>query len=345
MNFLLFIYFYCSTIHSFLIWPFYNNNNITLNNNTLSNNTTIEGTIEGTKESSSFWDYFNKKKSNRQLKLAPFSVIEEAKYYAHYAGAAYCKDISTIKQWNCDLHCKLNPNQTVQIIDLFENKSIKTRSFIALNEIEKKIIISFRGSNQFHNFISDFKLFKLNYQLVEAYNGTKSDNKNNIRIHRGFFQCSESLKKNITLSLKKLYSKDSKYKDYHIILTGHSLGGSMAVLAALYLKQEFDLNSNDLSVYTYGQPRIGNSNFVNLIQQNQLKIIRVTNRNDPIPHSPPAILGFHHHGNELYISDPKTTILCNDDLKEDPMCSASRSYLLNLNMHLKVWNIPMGTYC
>jgi hypothetical protein len=43
-----------------------------------------------------------------------------------------------------------------------------------------------------------------------------------------------------------------------IILTGHSLGGALAVLAAHELQRELGLPSEHLSVYTFGAPRTGN---------------------------------------------------------------------------------------
>jgi len=47
----------------------------------------------------------------------------------------------------------------------------------------------------------------------------------------------------------------SLHQDAKIMLTGHSLGGAVSVLAAAYLQQTYD---NVECLYTMGQPRVGN---------------------------------------------------------------------------------------
>lgn len=50
----------------------------------------------------------------------------------------------------------------------------------------------------------------------------------------------------------------SLYRNSKIILTGHSLGGALSVMAAAYLQ---NLYNNVLCLYTLGQPRVGNDKF------------------------------------------------------------------------------------
>lgn len=47
---------------------------------------------------------------------------------------------------------------------------------------------------------------------------------------------------------------NTKYPHKKIYITGHSLGGALALFAAV----ELSLNYTVTAVYTYGQPRVGN---------------------------------------------------------------------------------------
>lgn len=53
------------------------------------------------------------------------------------------------------------------------------------------------------------------------------------------------------------------HRDAKLIVTGHSLGGAMAVLCALDLKE---LHGKIDYLYTFGQPRVGNQKFANFLQ-------------------------------------------------------------------------------
>jgi triacylglycerol lipase len=48
-----------------------------------------------------------------------------------------------------------------------------------------------------------------------------------------------------------------KYPTAEIFVTGHSLGGALAVLAAVDIKHNISPES-EVILYTYGQPRVGN---------------------------------------------------------------------------------------
>merc|ERR1712151_1114241 len=80
-----------------------------------------------------------------------------------------------------------------------------------------------------------------------------------------------------------------------------SLGGAMAALAAFDL---VDTNYRVSRVYTYGQPRIGNKDWVSGFNHRMMNVayFRVVDYKDPIPHLPPSTwpLSFWHPGPQVF---------------------------------------------
>jgi putative lipase involved disintegration of autophagic bodies len=87
--------------------------------------------------------------------------------------------------------------------------------------ITNSIITSFRGSSNTKNWVEDFVFFKTPYYV---------DGCNDCEVHRGFLACYNSLRVEINNYLPVMVEK---YPNAKIIVTGHSLGGAIAVLAAV----------------------------------------------------------------------------------------------------------------
>lgn len=83
------------------------------------------------------------------------------------------------------------------------------------------------------------------------------------------------------------------HRDAKIYITGHSLGGAIAVLAAPDVKETFV--GSLAEVLTFGQPRVGNSEFANWYS-GQFTNERVIHYGDLVPHVPPQANGFWHGG-------------------------------------------------
>ncbi|MBW2725936.1 MAG: lipase family protein [Deltaproteobacteria bacterium] len=94
--------------------------------------------------------------------------------------------------------------------------------------------------------------------------------------------------------------------DKRIWLTGHSLGGSLATLAAMRL--DMDEGVEVEGVHTFGQPMVGNFEFKQLYIERFLaqRTWRWALEGDPIPFYPgggfgPLKLGYHHVGRSVSI--------------------------------------------
>jgi hypothetical protein len=75
--------------------------------------------------------------------------------------------------------------------------------------------------------------------------------------------------------------KDSSYVAKKVFLTGHSMGGAFAILAAAKLKSS---GMRIAAVYTYGAPRVGNRKFA---ESYKPRHYRIEHGNDIVPHLPP----------------------------------------------------------
>ena len=84
-----------------------------------------------------------------------------------------------------------------------------------------------------------------------------------------------------------------------VSVCGHSLGGAMAHLFALYIS---DVLSNTVKLYTYGSPRVGGWSFNKVWNDNKIEAYRFRNNNDVVPGVPFAIMGYKHVGELCYIN-------------------------------------------
>ena len=77
------------------------------------------------------------------------------------------------------------------------------------------------------------------------------------------------------------------------MITGHSLGGALAVMAAAHLHNKYKMVEY---LYTQGQPRVGNDKFAQFMTQLIPNIYRIVHYADQVPHVPQSVLGFKHSG-------------------------------------------------
>ena len=142
-------------------------------------------------------------------------------------------------------------------------------------------VISCRGTepSQLKDITADLKFWRID----PAGTGQK--------VHSGFWSEAFSLFPKIIRNLPD----DSK----PLAITGHSLGGAMAVImAGFLLKSGYDVKE----LYTYGQPRVGNKQFCKRIEAG-CNWQRFVNNNDIVPRVP-LKMGrlFHDGGNLNYIN-------------------------------------------
>ena len=119
--------------------------------------------------------------------------------------------------------------------------------------------------------------------------------------HHGFWESWLGQRKPVLHILTRLHAQNP---DYRIAIVGHSLGGAIATLAAGDIRTLGTWWSDNVELYTYGSPRVGNTATVRFLSQqstNGNKSYRVTATHDPIPRVPFTSLGYQHTSPEYWI--------------------------------------------
>lgn len=96
--------------------------------------------------------------------------------------------------------------------------------FVAIDDVNKAIVLSFRGSVSLSNWIGNINLEFNDFQPCDG-----------CRVHAGFLTSWNDAKDRVKAALQQ--AKASK-PNYSIIFTGHSLGGAISTLAAAELRQQ-----------------------------------------------------------------------------------------------------------
>lgn len=202
----------------------------------------------------------------------------------YYSAASYCA-YDTLDLWTCGTPCLENPG--IEKVYRLYNLAKATFGFAGYNNATNEIIFGFRGTNG-----ADFKNWATNLDsTMIPYPGVAG-----ARIHSGFYEAYSDIKSQVHEAFKVLVAENPTAR---IFLTGHSLGGALAVVAAIDLKETFN-PSNKMTLYTYGQPRVGDDDLSDHIFSlfNENNYFRVVNYDDTVPHNP--IYQFRHAGTEVW---------------------------------------------
>ncbi|KAI8109047.1 hypothetical protein M9435_005463 [Picochlorum sp. BPE23] len=136
------------------------------------------------------------------------------------------------------------------------------------------LVISFKGTASHQNVKTDLDFIKVvhppkrSVTVLGGFKGLK-EIKSTPRVHRGFYDAWVGNGYNEKVLEKVQSFLSSRRKDtsdeIKIHISGHSLGGALASLCAIdvyTLLQAENLSATDcISVYTFGQPRVGNRAF------------------------------------------------------------------------------------
>ncbi|KAK7295830.1 hypothetical protein RJT34_18742 [Clitoria ternatea] len=160
----------------------------------------------------------------------------------------------------------------------------------------RDIVITFRGTVTNQEWISNL-MSSLTPAMVDPHNPRPE-----VKVESGFLSlytshesssrfglgsCREQLLSEVSRLMKKYKGENNELS---ISLAGHSMGSALALLLA-YDIAELGLNNHKvpLTVFSFGGPRVGNSEFKERCEELGVKVLRIANVNDPITKLPGVV--------------------------------------------------------
>ncbi|KAJ7879387.1 Alpha/Beta hydrolase protein, partial [Mycena leptocephala] len=167
----------------------------------------------------------------------------------------------------------------------------RTQGFVARDDKRGEIAVSFRGTFNLKDAVTDARAWLTPFDLP----GIAKDPK--IRVHKGFLLPYKDVSDDVRTIVK---NELKSFPTYRIVVTGHSLGGAIASIAALSLKTEFPHTT--LQLDTFGQPRVGTKNFARHVENTigVENIFRAVHNLDGVPMVPR--IAYEHFATEYWQS-------------------------------------------
>ncbi|KAL5119540.1 hypothetical protein ACEQ8H_002605 [Pleosporales sp. CAS-2024a] len=222
----------------------------------------------------------------RSISASQLSTLE---LMAQYAAAAYCSS-NYASSPGAPIECAGGTCPEVQTADAVStieysesNTSTDVTGFVAIDNTNKLIVVSFRGSTNIASWITDLDFVTTDTDICSACTA-----------HEGFWNSWLDARNLVNPAVQQAAST---YPDHQIVVVGHSLGAAIATLAAASLRNA----GYTVALYNYGSPRVGGTAISSYITNQPGGNYRVTHMNDPVPKLPTLLMGFVHISPEYYI--------------------------------------------
>lgn len=240
-----------------------------------------------------------------------------------YVKSASCNSYE-VSRWTCPTCNAHVPSSNLAWVAAYDFKGLK--GFVGYDEAKRQIVVSLRTAERPQQWIDTLSANNVTYPPC---GGACRINSEILDTWRGI---GPAMGEAIRRIAKQFGAKGSS-----ILLTGHGLGGAVAVLIALDFVDSVEYKENvfrGFDLYTFGQPRIGDAGFVTYATRKLpfARQQRITHRSDPFPMRPSPADGYRHLLREVYYKGGNTTAdetiwrECNDNEKtEDATCSAQHT--------------------
>jgi len=202
----------------------------------------------------------------------------------------------------------------------------------------REVVIAFRGTSDILDVLTDVNFVQT--PLEQGFNGQKSDDER--KVHSGFFAAAAAVSRRVKELL--VSATAGTPGDWTLLITGHSLGGALAQLMATELVGSVDVSRGfkakddgslfgmakrafaqtkqsfpgmelpkwaSVSLYTYGAPRVGNSQFAAYFETlfADREAYRIVNDRDIVARLPRsgtvagAVLDYEHVGKTVLVAE------------------------------------------
>lgn len=216
------------------------------------------------------------------------------------------------------------PTSGFVVTEVIHTMIYDTTGYIGYLPSDSSIYVVFRGTEDVRNWMADLDIFKTEYTSYPDCDCYVAD---------GFYGAEQLVISDIIDQVTQL---KAKFPSYSVKVTGHSLGAALALLTAMDL-----LNSGfDVSLYNFGQPRVGDDDFSAFVKS-KLQTWRVTHAADVVPHVPFTSFGYYHVCTEIF-EDVDGNLKTCDSSCEDPTCSDQYAFSdTNVDDHLIYLGLPV----
>lgn len=235
-----------------------------------------------------------------------------------------------------DLVQKVIPGKKIQFFAAGEIEGGKfhdesTQMLWAEHRTEPVVIIGFRGTEIYEaaDIVADLKIIRND---IPGYGAA----------HRGILNAYKGVEKQLKAKLEA-----ESGRGLQIWVTGHSLGGALASIASTTILEHLkeDKSYSFKGVYTFGQPRVGNVDFVAALENgydsHDFYAMRFRHGDDIVTQLPWQWLGYHQVGKLMHLRgegdlDFKPLIQDPGDTTEAGGTFADHS--VHKNYHRRIWN-------
>lgn len=148
------------------------------------------------------------------------------------------------------------------------------------------VVLAFRGTTSVANVQSDLKIWSTKHQPARKHKGGAQF----VKVHAGFYEAYTwgGYSERLMAALREVVAGFSSPTGHHFYVTGHSLGGALAALAAHDIVQGANaFEGANVHVYTFGAPRLGNGAWKAEYLDTVPDTWSLINDQDPVPRLPP----------------------------------------------------------
>jgi triacylglycerol lipase len=191
--------------------------------------------------------------------------------------------------------------------ETIENRETGTRILIC--ESPDAIVFAFRGTCDIQNWLTDLDVLQTGYPMLDW---------GACRVHLGFWRAFLSVRDQLWKWIgERIPSSSILRPPSSVFFTGHSLGGALAMLGAHRFWRGIGIRP---TVYTFGQPRVGNREFARCYDQDlRDRTWRVIHANDIVARIPFEMGRYWHAGREAFFgAASQPPLICPTALEHVP---------------------------
>ena len=257
---------------------------------------------------------------------------EMLSYYSWFASYGYCEDID-VPLFCCKNYIQFFTEKWIIVSETSTTDYYNYNFVLWRSDEYKKYIIAFPGTR---NSILELLNEAVNIKLVD-YDGID----NGIKVVNYFYKVTKEIK-DLIFSPENLKDIEA-HPGYQIILTGHSLGASVASLI-LYegINKNYISQMNNPALISFGMPRTGNEKWVIDFNFKIKNVLRVVRDGDIVASLPYLLINnpYNHLGGLILVNKEMTSMnYCPKDIGEDyPDEECVRTKSVDFKYHTNYFN-------